>query len=509
MTNPSHTDSTYLAMLDNAPVNIMTCDLDLVITYLNPASKATLKSIEHLLPISADEALGSCIDIFHKDPSVQRKLLADPNNLPYSTIIHIGDEVAELNAAAVFDNDGNYTGPMVSWAIITDKIKTEKEQARLKSLLENAPVNLMMCDKDLIVTYVNPASLSTLKAIEHNLPIPADKVLGSCIDIFHKEPAVQRRILADPNNLPHRAKIRIGEDTADLLASAVFDNNGDYIGPMVSWSIITDKIHMHKSMKETADTLATAAEELSSQAVQLNLASNNTVTQAETVATATEQVDVNIRTVASGASELEESINEIAKNVSKATNVAADATNEAQKTGDTIDNLSMSSDQIGKVIKLITSIAQQTNLLALNATIESARAGEAGKGFAVVASEVKELAKQTANATQDISSQIDAIQGDTKRSVTAISSISDIIKEINEISGTIASATEEQSSATSQITSIIQRVSQGTTEISRTITGVAQAAKENGATAESLQESANSFTQLATKLQALVDSMEV
>ncbi len=172
---------------------------------------------------------------------------------------------------------------------------------------------------------------------------------------------------------------------------------------------------------------------------------------------ATEQVNRNLQTVATGAEEMSATIKEIAKNASEAARVASEAVKSAATTNATVSKLGDSSVEIGQVIKVITSIAQQTNLLALNATIEAARAGEAGKGFAVVANEVKELAKQTAKATEDISQKINAIQGDTKSAVDAIGNISGIINQINDISNTIATAVEEQSATTNEMSRNVMR----------------------------------------------------
>jgi methyl-accepting chemotaxis protein len=198
------------------------------------------------------------------------------------------------------------------------------------------------------------------------------------------------------------------------------------------------------------------------------------------------------------------SIREIAGNANEAARVAQQAVKVADVTNQTISKLGESSCEIGKVIKVITSIAEQTNLLALNATIEAARAGEAGKGFAVVANEVKELAKETAKATEDIGQKIDAIQSDTRSAVDAIREISQIIGQINDISNTIASAVEEQTATTSEISRNVAEAAKGSGEIAQNITSVASAAQSTTQGAGNTQQASAELSRMAAELQQLV-----
>lgn len=253
-----------------------------------------------------------------------------------------------------------------------------------------------------------------------------------------------------------------------------------------------------------ATPLATSAEELNRVSQQMSSSADETATQANVVSAASEQVSRNIQTVATGADEMSASIKEIAKNTAEATKVAMSAVRTAEATNETIGKLGQSSAEIGQVIKVITSIAQQTNLLALNATIEAARAGEAGKGFAVVANEVKELAKETAKATEDISQKIEAIQGDTKGAVSAIAQISNVIAQINDIQNTIASAVEEQSATTNEISRNLAEAAKGGVEITKNVTGVAEAAHTTTAAATDTQKSAQGLEGMASELQGLV-----
>jgi len=250
--------------------------------------------------------------------------------------------------------------------------------------------------------------------------------------------------------------------------------------------------------------LTSSAEELTKVSQSMGSNADETATQASVVSAAAEQVSNNVQTVATGADEMSASIKEIAKNTAEATRVATSAVRTAEVTNVTISKLGQSSAEIGQVIKVITSIAQQTNLLALNATIEAARAGEAGKGFAVVANEVKELAKETAKATEDISRKIEAIQGDTNGAVSAISQISQVIGQISDIQTTIASAIEEQSATTNEIGRTLAEASKGSTDISKNIGGVAEAARATTVGATDTSKSAHALEKMAAELQTLM-----
>jgi len=263
------------------------------------------------------------------------------------------------------------------------------------------------------------------------------------------------------------------------------------------------------SIGASAMNLASASEELTTVSQQMSANAEETSAQTKVVSDATVQVNQNLQTVATGAEEMGASIKEIAKNATEAAKVASAAVRAAETANTTVTKLGESSAEIGQVIKVITSIAQQTNLLALNATIEAARAGEAGKGFAVVANEVKELAKKTAKATEDISRKIETIQIDAKAAVDSIGTISEVINQINGISSTIATAVEEQNATTNEMARNVSEAAHGSGEITSNIAGVAEAAESTSRGATDAQKAAQQLVETSTELRRLVEQFKI
>lgn len=255
-------------------------------------------------------------------------------------------------------------------------------------------------------------------------------------------------------------------------------------------------------------SLSVSGEKMATVSQKLSDAAGNTAAQLESASSSAEQVSKNVQTVATAAEELNASIKEIARNVSQAAQVSTSAVKSAQSTNTIVSKLVESSAEIGKIVKVITSIAEQTNLLSLNATIEAARAGEAGKGFAVVANEVKELAKETAKATEDIGRKIETIQSDTKGAVEAISQITTVINQINEISNAIASAVEEQMTTTNEISRNVSEAAVGSNQIAENVVFVAKTAQNSTVHANETKEVAEEITKLAVELQKMVSQFK-
>jgi methyl-accepting chemotaxis protein len=255
--------------------------------------------------------------------------------------------------------------------------------------------------------------------------------------------------------------------------------------------------------------LASSADQLSETSQGMSSAAEETWSQAGLVSSSAEQVDASIQSVAVAVEEMTASIHEIASNAHEAARIASDAVSAADETRSTIHSLGSSSAEIGDVVKVINAIAEQTNLLALNATIEAARAGEAGKGFAVVANEVKDLARGTAEATEDIQRRVATIQADTGRAVDAVSTIATIVGTIHGIQATIATAVEEQSATATEIGRNISEAATGSSEIARNVAGLAQAARSTSEGAATTLEAAVKLRQTANELQTTLRQFKV
>lgn len=259
-----------------------------------------------------------------------------------------------------------------------------------------------------------------------------------------------------------------------------------------------------KSIGASSTSVATSSEELAAVSMQMSSNAEETSAQAKVVADAADRMSSNTQMVATGIEEMSASIREISLSTVQASTVANQAVDVAKSTNETMSKLGKSTMEIGNVLKVISSIAEQTNLLALNATIEAARAGELGKGFAVVANEVKELARQTAKATEEIGGSISVMQADAKGALASIEEITAIINKMNEISGIIASAVEEQAATTAEINRNVSEAATGSTEIAKNIKSVADAAKSTTEGASNSQQAASDLSKIAVNLEGAV-----
>jgi methyl-accepting chemotaxis protein len=305
--------------------------------------------------------------------------------------------------------------------------------------------------------------------------------MARAVRVFKDNAQSMQRLETERAEMKERAEAEKRQGLADLAAS------------------------FEERVRSIVDAVSKAASEMLATARSLSSSAEGTRQQALAVASGATQATTNVQTVAAAAEELSSSIAEIGRQVVQAANTAKMAADQGQKTNASVASLAEAAQRIGEVVSLINDIASQTNLLALNATIEAARAGEAGKGFAVVASEVKSLATQTAKATDDIRAQIVSIQGETHNAVAAIRSISETILAVNEISSSIASAVEEQTAATQEITRNVQQAAGGTRDVSKNITGVSEAVDKAGNAAAAVTHAADGLAAQAGALRHEVD----
>ncbi|MDX2104677.1 MAG: methyl-accepting chemotaxis protein [Alphaproteobacteria bacterium] len=396
---------------------------------------------------------------------------------------------------------------------VADQMRHVAQDAfRMAQMVDTMPTNVMTADPNTgVITYANATSVDTLSRIEQHLPIKAKDLVGTSIDVFHRHPQHQRSIIADGSRLPWSTRIKVGPETLALRITAIRDQAGAYVAPMLTWSVITREVQVadqfESTVKAVADRVSAAVGDMQQAARVMAGAVEISSREAATVSSASEQATANVQTVATATEELTASIQEIGRQVEESAQMAGDAVGQARVANERITGLAETAQRIGAVVDLINQIAAQTNLLALNATIEAARAGEAGKGFAVVAGEVKNLASQTERATSDIARQVSAIQSETAGVVDTIRDIGSMIERMSGIASGIASAVEEQGAATREISRNIQEAAGGTTQVSRTIADVTTAIARADASSDSVLAVADVLGSEAATLRTEVDTL--
>jgi methyl-accepting chemotaxis protein len=376
-------------------------------------------------------------------------------------------------------------------------------------MIEQIPVGVMTAEADVDhrIQYLNAEARRIMATIREHLPVSPAALEGQGLSVFDRASG-QSVIITDPVALPHHARLVLGQETLELHISALYDQRGSFIGPMVTWHQLTDEARLAARFEATVGSIARAvgdaAAGMCDAARTMSDVASDAGVRTTAVTAAASLAAEHVAAAAAGAEELAMSVSEIGRQVAESARIAGEAVTEAEATDRSVGGLSEAADTIGEVVRLIGDIAARTNLLALNATIEAARAGEAGKGFAVVASEVKNLATQTARATGEISTQIASMRVATGQAVTALRSIGGTIQRMNDIAVTVAGAVEEQGAATREIAQAVQQAAIGTTEVNDNIVVVNHAVGDTGRRAATVLEAATDLTGQADTLKTEV-----
>jgi methyl-accepting chemotaxis protein len=435
------------ALLDDLPAAVLMCDPQTGhIDYANARSRALFETIRQALPDAPEQLVGASLALFNLDLGLKGERLARHDLMPFHADVIIGGETLRFAIAPIRNARGDCVHAQAVWSVETAALAAEAKVRRLMQMVDQMPINVMTCSLDgFIVDYANRTSLDTLARIEQHLPIKASQLVGSSIDVFHKKPEMQRHMLADASRLPHTARIQVGPETLNLSVSALMTPDGRYDGPMLTWALITDRVRVASSVTTVINEMnetSTAMEEASSELDSLS-----------------RQSEEMTASVAAAAVEMSMSFGDVSKQIHNATNMTAQAAERATSADGLVSGLVESIERIGNISAMIQGIASQTNLLALNAAIEAARVGDAGRGFAVVASEVKELALQTANATKEISTQVDAVQRASSDAARAVNEITHSVGTLRDVFTTLSAAVEEQSVTNGSVTRSIDGVS--------------------------------------------------
>jgi methyl-accepting chemotaxis protein len=419
-------------------------------------------------------------------------------------------EVLDYRGIAVISAHVPYTFHGVQWAVMTEIDSSEAftgvVEMRQISLMTGALAVMIIGIIGFFLARTVSAPIMKLTATmgelssgnnEIDVPyqIKSDELgdMGRAVQVFKDNAIEKLRLEAEEKRAAEERTAREEEERQNEV-----QENEQRVARQEHIDSLTS--NFGNTVEDVLGVVAASATEMESSAKSMTEIAGQTESESISVASAAEQASASVQTVASAAEELSSSISEISRQVSHSAEISGKAVAAADDTNKTIRELAEASQRIGEVVDLINDIAEQTNLLALNATIEAARAGDAGKGFAVVASEVKNLASQTAQATEDISSQIGAIQGTTQQAVSAIEGIGSTISEMNEIATTIAAAVEEQGAATSEISRNVQEAASGTQDVSSSIVNVKTGSEQTGEASTAVLEASH---ELGERFQSL------
>jgi methyl-accepting chemotaxis protein len=385
---------------------------------------------------------------------------------------------------------------VVKYAIdITAQKKFEDEAAEKIPVVENAPINLMTANTDGTFTYLNPAAIKTLKALEKTLAVPASQFVGSSYEVFHKSTAD----LSNPTNLPHVEQFNLGDESVSLTVSAMHDRKGDFMGPMFAWEIVTEQVKARQREEELMERITESAAQFTEGARVISESAQSLAEGAQTQSAAVEEMSASTEELTRSIESVKDSSGEADTLAKSTSSLAEEGGTAVKKSVEAMELIRKSSEQIGEIIQVISEIASQTNLLALNAAIEAARAGEHGLGFAVVADEVRKLAERSSEAAKEISS---LIKESTSRVNEGATLSEDTAKALEKIIQGVAQTTAK----ISEIASVTIEQAHTAQEVSSAIQTVSQVAEQSAAGSEELASSSEQLNAQAASLRALVDT---